>query len=63
MPCCLGDQSPGLVRVSGPIAEMQTGMWILTHPDVRSAARVKAFNEHITRALRGETDFLEGTGQ
>ncbi len=61
MPCCLGDQSPGLVRVSGPIAEMQTGLWILTHPDVRSASRVKAFNEHMTRALRAETELLEGT--
>ncbi len=60
MPCCLGDQTTQLQRVGKPILEMQTGLWILTHPDVRGAARVKAFNEYMTQSLRGQVDLLEG---
>ncbi len=61
MPCCLGDRTKGLARIGEPVAAMQTGLWILTHADVRSAARVKAFNDHMTRALRAEADLLAGT--
>lgn len=60
LPCCLGDRTRELVRIGGPVAAMQSALWILTHADVRSAARVKAFNEHMTRALRGDSDLLEG---
>tara|TARA_R110002126_G_scaffold291784_1_gene458148 strand:- start:77760 stop:78668 length:909 start_codon:yes stop_codon:yes gene_type:complete len=60
LPCCLGDQSKKLVRVTPPIAEMQTALWVLTHADIRGAARVKAFNEHMTRALRDQSDLLCG---
>lgn len=60
MPCCLGDKTAQLRRVGKPILEMQTGLWILTHPDVRGAARVKAFNEYMTQSLRGQVDLLEG---
>ena len=62
LPCCLGDTSNGLVRVTGPISEMDTSLWVLTHSDIRGAARVKAFNEFMTRELRAKSDLLEGAG-
>jgi DNA-binding transcriptional LysR family regulator len=61
LPCFLGDQTEGLRRIGAPVAEMQSALWILTHADVRSAARVKAFNEYMTRALRAQSDLLAGT--
>ncbi|WP_136659046.1 LysR family transcriptional regulator [Nitratireductor sp. XY-223] len=60
LPCCLGDTSRGLVRVTDPIREMDTSLWVLTHSDIRGAARVKAFNEYITRELRAKSPLLEG---
>ncbi len=32
-----------LVALSAPIEELQTPLWILTHPDLRNTARVRAF--------------------
>ncbi|MEX3008654.1 LysR family transcriptional regulator [Hoeflea sp. TYP-13] len=60
LPCCLGDRSADLVRVTPPIQEMESSLWVLTHSDIRSAARVKAFNEFMSRALRGMADLFEG---
>lgn len=60
LPCCLGDRSPKLVRVMPPPEDMMTSLWVLTHADVRSAARVKAFNEFMSRGLRGKAALIEG---
>lgn len=60
LPCCLGDQSQKVVRATPPVDEMETSLWVLTHADIRSAARVKAFNEFMSRALRAMADRIEG---
>lgn len=60
LPCCLGDRSRKLVRVMPPPEDMMTSLWVLTHADVRNAARVKAFNEFMSRGLRGKADLIEG---
>ena len=61
LPCCLGDRTADLDRIGPPIPEMQTALWILTHADVRGAARVKAFNDHMTKSLRLEAHYLDGS--
>jgi DNA-binding transcriptional LysR family regulator len=61
LPCCLGDPDPSVVRLLGPIAETATPLWVLTHPDVRKAARVRAFSTFAARQLRGRQGLLEGT--
>ena len=43
LPCFLGDLSPTLARVGQPHAELDVGLWILTHSDLRRSARVRAF--------------------
>ena len=64
LPCCLGDTEPGLVRVTEPIDEIATPLWVLTHPDIRRAARIRAFSTFAAKQLRGQQAFLEGqTGQ
>jgi len=42
-----------LHRLSEPIDALTTQLWLLTHPDLRHVARVRAFMEAITEVLRG----------
>lgn len=50
--CMLGDADPTLVRLSTPDPALDTPLWLLTHPDLRHSARVRAFNDFVTDALR-----------
>ncbi len=49
MPCFLGDQHPGLVRVPGVAARPDRSIWLLLHKDLRNTARVRAFVDHMSR--------------
>lgn len=60
LPCYLGDAAPDLVRVDGPIAEMETSLWILTHADLRHTARIRAFTEFAANALAQRRPLFEG---
>jgi DNA-binding transcriptional LysR family regulator len=60
LPCYLGDTSDGLVCVHGPIAAMETKLWILTHEDLRHTARIRAFSEFAASALTRRRPLLEG---
>lgn len=60
LPCYLGDTSPGLVCVRGPVPEMETALWVLTHEDLRYAARIRAFTEFAAAAFRRRRPLLEG---
>ena len=61
LPCCLGDPEPEIRRLTPTIDEMRTTLWVLTHPDVRKAAKVRAFTSFVGRQLRGKQALLEGT--
>jgi molybdate transport repressor ModE-like protein len=41
LPCVLGDSAGDLERVGAPLPECSTELWLLTHPDLRDATRVK----------------------
>ena len=61
LPCYLGDADPRLVRVGGELLEYRTmELWILTHPDLRHTARVKALIAFLYEALLKEKDLFEG---
>lgn len=60
LPCCLGDQERALRRLFMPTPELLTSLWILTHPDTRHAARVKAFTDLVSALLRHDSQLLEG---
>ena len=44
---------PELVAVSEPIPELSVPVWMLTHPDLRQTARVRAFMQHVGDAVAG----------
>jgi DNA-binding transcriptional LysR family regulator len=60
LPCYLGDTTPDLVRVHRPIAEMETGLWILTHEDLRHTARIRAFSDFVAHAFTRRRPLFEG---
>lgn len=54
LPCCIADPSPRLVPVRAPMTELDTGLWLLTHPDLRRSSLVRAFLGHFSEVLRGD---------
>lgn len=51
LPTFMEAKHPQLVAVSDPIAEVAVPLWMLTHPDLRDTARVRAFMRDVGDAL------------
>ncbi|WP_394822424.1 LysR family transcriptional regulator [Pendulispora albinea] len=62
LPCYLGDLEPRIRRVQGPIPSLASELWVLTHEDLRTATRIRAFSEFIGDALAGERELIQGAG-
>lgn len=60
LPCFLGDPEPALRRVRDPVAEFETGLWALTHRDLRQTARIRAFLDAMAPIATGLRPLLEG---
>ena len=60
LPCFAGDTMPGLVRVTEPLVEQASSLWLLTHPDLRHAARVRAFLDFAGKELAKKKKLIEG---
>ena len=59
--CFLGDRVRDLVRVAEPMDALDTQLWILTHPDLRRVARIRAFTDYLYEALSGHPHVLAPT--
>ncbi|MGX5732687.1 LysR family transcriptional regulator [Bosea thiooxidans] len=62
LPCFIADQRPGLVRLLPPNPDFATGLWVLTHPDIRHVPRVRAFMDFCSSELARQRALFEGTG-
>lgn len=51
LPTFMEARHPELVAVSDPIPELAVPVWMLTHPDLRRSARVKAFMQDVGDAV------------
>ncbi len=51
LPTFSGERQPGLVAVSEDINALRTPVWMLTHPDLRAMARVRAFWQQVGDAV------------
>ena len=60
LPCFIADLRPGLRRLSGPVAEFGTDLWLLTHPDLKNVPRVRLFMEHIAGEVARQKPLIEG---
>jgi len=63
LPCYLGDADPGLQRLGDPVANLSIDLWLLTHPDLRSTARIRAFTAFVGEALRERRAVLAGDAE
>jgi DNA-binding transcriptional LysR family regulator len=52
LPMFLAEARRDLRRLTEPIEEARTELWLLTHPDVRHLRRVSAVYGHLARAIR-----------
>jgi DNA-binding transcriptional LysR family regulator len=46
LPCFVGTAVAGLTQLSPALPELEGELWLLTHPDLRNTARVRAFLDH-----------------
>ncbi|WP_207457535.1 LysR family transcriptional regulator [Azospirillum sp. SYSU D00513] len=61
LPCFLMDSDPSLRRIGPLMAEMESTLWLLTHPDLRQVARVRAFLDVMAQEIGRRRAAFEGT--
>jgi DNA-binding transcriptional LysR family regulator len=49
--CLLAEGRPQLVQVAPPDPELDTELWILTHPDLRKVNRIRVFSDYLHATL------------
>jgi DNA-binding transcriptional LysR family regulator len=52
LPCYLGDPEVDLTRVAGPIPELTTELWLITHQALKDSARVRTFMDLAGEGIR-----------
>lgn len=62
LPCFIADPRPGLTRIAEPNPDFGTGLWLLTHPELRQSPRVRAFMDFAGTELARLKPFIEGRG-
>jgi len=60
LPCFIGDKEKNLVRVTEPLQELNSELWILTHSDLRNTARVRALMSFLYESLGKQEALLAG---
>jgi DNA-binding transcriptional LysR family regulator len=60
LPCVLCDGDPALVRVPGVPTMMGDPIWVLTHPDLRGAARIRALMSFLAESFERHRSALMG---
>ena len=61
LPCFLGDPEVGLRRVLDTVEVADTdGCWLLTHPQLRHVARIRAFMHFIAESVESDRAILAG---
>ena len=60
LPCYVGAAVPGLAQLSPPLRELEGELWLLTHPDLRNTARVRAFLDFCADEITRRRKIIEG---
>jgi DNA-binding transcriptional LysR family regulator len=59
--CVLGDPDPVLGRVPAKYVEPGPELWVLSHVDLRTTARVRIFRDFLVEELKSQKDLIEGS--
>ena len=60
LPCFLADDDPHLERLGAPNRDLDIGLWLLTHEELRHTARVRAFMDFMGQTIERVRPALEG---
>jgi DNA-binding transcriptional LysR family regulator len=60
LPSYVGDTVPGLARLTPTLPDLDGELWLLTHPDLRNTARVRAFLDFCAAEMTKRRQVLEG---
>lgn len=58
--CVLGDPDPKLHRIAARHVEPGPGLWVLSHVDLRTTARVRIFRDFLVAELEKQRDSIAG---
>jgi DNA-binding transcriptional LysR family regulator len=62
LPCFAAAQEPALMRISQPIEGPKMPIWLLSHPDLRGSARVRALALYLSENIPATLDRLVKSG-
>lgn len=51
LPCYLAESEPALRHMGGPMPRSSIDLWLLTHPDLRRTARIRALMDFVAEHL------------
>ncbi len=60
MPCYIGDSDAALRRLDVPLKLSDWGVWILSHVDLRTTARVRVCREFLLEAIEQQRPLIQG---
>jgi len=60
MPCYVGDAEPTLRRLDVSLTPSGWGVWVLSHADLRTTARVRACREFLIEIIEQQSALIEG---
>jgi len=60
MPCYVGDTEPRIRRLGQKLKPSTWGIWILSHVDLRSTARVRVAREFLVKIIEEQRDLVLG---
>lgn len=60
LPCYVADKEPTLRRLDLNLTPSQWGIWVLSHVDLRSTARVRVCREFLVDIIQQQKELIEG---
>ena len=60
IPCFIGGATEGLAQLAPADPTLESGLWLLTHPDLRATARVRAFMDFAAAEIGKRRKSIEG---
>lgn len=58
--CYMADRDPGLQRLPGAVPTAAQDLWVLTHPDLRTAPRINYLMKYLAGALEQKQALIQG---
>ena len=59
LPCFVADTMPALVRLADPDPALAADLWVLTHPDIRNAPRIRVLMDFLATEIGRRRGLIE----